>query len=157
MGLLAGIVIVFLIGTLMNAWIVRKWFDWSERLLYRMPIVKSVYGSMREFFDFFSHPRDKEFLEVVFVRIGDTGIQLLGFVTQHYVHGIANGDSQDEDTVAVYLPLSYQIGGYTVVVPRSYIKPAAISAQEAWRFVLTAGVTGRLESSSPSIKHPFEP
>jgi uncharacterized membrane protein len=145
MGLAAGILIVFIVGMLMNAWIIRKWFAWSEHLLYRTPIVKSLYGSIREFFEFFSHPRNKEFLEVVFVPFGDKKIWRLGFVTKTGVNRLVDDPAQEE-LLAVYLPLSYQIGGMTVILPRSLIRPATIPAEEAWRFVLTAGVAGQPDS-----------
>jgi uncharacterized membrane protein len=45
--------------------------------------------------------------------------------------------------VAVYLPMSYQIGGYTVLVPPESVKPAGMSREEAMRFVLTAGLSSR--------------
>lgn len=145
MGLAAGILIVFIVGMLMNAWIIRKWFALSEHLLYRTPIVKSLYGSIREFFEFFSHPRNKEFLEVVFVPFGDKKIWRLGFVTKTGVNRLVDEPAQEE-LLAVYLPLSYQIGGMTVILPRSLIRPATIPAEEAWRFVLTAGVAGHPDS-----------
>jgi uncharacterized membrane protein len=145
MGLAAGILIIFVVGMLMNAWIIRRWFAWSEHLLYRTPLVKSLYGSIREFFEFFSHPRDKEFLEVVFVPYGDKKIWRLGFVTKTDMNRLLD-DSSQEELLAVYLPLSYQIGGMTVILPRSLIRPATIPAEEAWRFVLTAGVAGHADS-----------
>jgi uncharacterized membrane protein len=152
MGLVAGILIVLIVGALMNAWIVRKWFAWSEHLLYRTPIVKSVYGSIREFFDFFSHPREEGFLEVVFVPFGDNKAWSLGFVTKTDAHNFfANSlqeDASQEEILAVYVPLSYQIGGITLVLPRSQVRPASISTEEAWRFILTAGVAGHAGSVS---------
>jgi uncharacterized membrane protein len=145
MGFAAGVLIVLIVGMLMNAWIVRQWFAWSEHLLYRTPIVKTVYGSVREFFDFISHPHDKEFLEAVFVPFGDKRTWSLGFLTKSDMN-VCFTDSSQEELVSVYLPLSYQIGGLTIVLPRSHIRPAAISTEEAWRFILTAGLTGRADS-----------
>jgi uncharacterized membrane protein len=146
MGLAAGILLVFVVGMLMNAWIVRQWFAWSEHLLYRTPVVKFLYGSIREFFDVVSHPRDREFLEAVFVPIGDKKMWSLGFVTRTDMNSLLNDTSQDE-LLVVYLPLSYQIGGLTVILPRSQIHPATIPTEEAWRLVLTAGVAGQTDSA----------
>ena len=139
MGLAAGVLIVFVVGMLMNAWIIRRWFAWSEHLLYRTPVVKSLYSSVRDFFEFFSHPRNKGFLEVVFVPYGDRNIWRLGFVTKTDMNKIA-GYPAEEELLAVYLPLSYQIGGLTLILPRSLVRPATIPVEEAWRLVLTAGV-----------------
>jgi uncharacterized membrane protein len=43
--------------------------------------------------------------------------------------------------VAVYLPMSYQIGGYTTMIPRSAIQPVDMSIEEAMRFAVTAGMS----------------
>jgi uncharacterized membrane protein len=152
MGLAAGVLIVFVVGVLMNAWIIRKWFGWSEHVLYRTPVVKSLYGSVREFFEFFSHPRDKGFLEVVFVPFGDKNIWRLGFVTKTDMNR-AVGHPSEEELLAVYLPLSYQIGGLTLILPRSLVRPATITVEEAWRLVLTAGVAVAPESG-PGVAPP---
>ena len=47
------------------------------------------------------------------------------------------------DSVLVYLPMSYMVGGYTVLIPRSELRPLKMSMEEAMRFVLTAGITGK--------------
>ena len=141
MGLVAGVVLVLLIGVLMHALMVRKLFEWSERLLYRIPVIRSVYGATRDFLQFLVHSRDPGFHEVVMVDIGDTGMQVIGFITRPDVSGLPAGATRDEDSVIVYLPLSYQIGGYTVLLPRSAIRPIDMSMRAAMAFVLTGGVS----------------
>jgi uncharacterized membrane protein len=42
--------------------------------------------------------------------------------------------------VAVYLPMSYQVGGYTLFLPRSALTPIDMSREDAMRFILTAGL-----------------
>jgi uncharacterized membrane protein len=54
--------------------------------------------------------------------------------------------------VAVYLPMSYQVGGYTLLVPRSSLTPVEMSREEAMKFILTAG----LKTASPAIEPPGE-
>ena len=49
----------------------------------------------------------------------------------------------------MYLPMSYQIGGYTVLVPRERVRPLPLGAEEAMRLVLTAGVTSRSSAPKP--------
>ena len=47
-----------------------------------------------------------------------------------------------EDRVAVYLPMSYQIGGYTLFVPRSWVTPLDMSVESAVRNTLTGWIDG---------------
>jgi len=141
MGSLAGLMIVFLVGLLMHAYMVRRLFAWGEQILYHLPLVKSVYGAIRDFFNYFSPDKKNEFEQVVAVSIGDTGMQVIGFVTQAVPERLPE-DFRGEDSILVYLPLSYMIGGYAVLMPRSAVRPLDMSMDEAMRFTLTAGVTG---------------
>lgn len=146
MGVITGIAGVFLVGLLMRAYIIRVLFQKAERIFYRMPLIKSVYRAIRDFFDFFSPSAKKEFQQVVSVTLGDTGMQLIGFVTQAIPENLPQGFQQD-DNVLVYLPMSFNIGGYSVVMPRSAVKPLNMNMEDAMRFTLTAGITGSSNSS----------
>ena len=141
MGLVAGLLVVFMLGLLMHAYVFRRLFARGERLLYHMPLIKTVYRAMRDFFDYFSPSSKKEFEQVVAVTIGDTGMQMIGFVTQANPERLPE-DFRGEDSVLVYLPMSYMIGGYAVLIPRSAVRPLNMNMEEAMRFILTAGVAG---------------
>ena len=68
LGMIAGLVVVFIVGLMMNAYMVRQLFALGEQLLYRLPLIKTVYRAFRDFFDFFS-PKKEEFRQVVAVNI----------------------------------------------------------------------------------------
>ena len=140
-GLIATLALAFAVGLLMHAYVVRQLFAKGEQILYRMPLIKSVYKAIRDFFQYFSPTAKKEFEQVVAVSIGDTGMTVIGFVTQAVPERLPEG-FREEDSILVYLPLSYMIGGYAVLVPRSAVRPIEMSMEEAMRFTLTAGVTG---------------
>lgn len=151
MGLIAGMALMLLVGLLMDAWVVRKLFRWSEQFLYRIPVIRSIYGVMRDFTQYLVHTRDPGFHEVVMVDVGDTGMQVIGFITRPDTSVLPEGAVENENTVIVYLPLSYQIGGYTVLLPRSALHPLNMSMREAMSFVLTGGV------AAPHETHRFNP
>jgi len=142
MGVAAGLAVVFVVGILMNALVVRRLFGWGETLLYRVPVIKSVYGSIRDFLYFFSpsKEKDEDFRQVVMVTLGDTGLEIMGFITRSDFRDLPAGIGT-QDSVAVYLPLSYQIGGHTVILPRTAVRAVNMSIKEAMRFALTAGIT----------------
>jgi len=141
MGVASGLVIVFLIGLLMHDWTVQKLFGWGESLLYKIPLIKSVYGPFRDFLQFVSGSQKKEGKpqQVVMVKIGDTGMEVMGFVTRSDFTGLPRG-IENEGYVAVYIPMSYQIGGHTVMVPQSSIRTVETSMEQGMRFILTAGI-----------------
>ena len=141
MGMIAGLIVVFIVGLMMNAYMVRQLFALGEQLLYRLPLIKTVYRAFRDFFDFFS-PKKEQFGQVVAVSVN--GMELVGFVTQENPKRLPES-FRDRDSVLVYLPMSYMVGGYTVLIPRSDLRPLKMSMEEAMRFVLTAGITGKNE------------
>jgi uncharacterized membrane protein len=141
LGVVAGLAVVFAVGVLMRAYVVQWLFAKAETLVYHVPLIKTVYRSIRDFFEYFSPARKKEFQQVVAVTLGDTGMQAVGFVTQTRTELPPGGFGQG-DSVLVYLPMSYMIGGHTVLVPRSAVRPLDMGMEEAVRFTLTAGVTG---------------
>lgn len=141
MGLLAGVAVVFLFGLALNAFLVRRLLDLGETALNHIPLVKTLYGSLKDFIGFFATKKEAQFNQVVTVELnfGDVPMRLLGFVTRSDFSNFPDEIGGDEE-IAVYLPLSYQIGGYTAIVPRKVVTPVDISTQRAMGFIVTGGM-----------------
>ena len=140
MGLVTGFVLLFLVGLAVNAFLVRRVLGVGEELLLRVPVVKTVYSAIRDMTRLVNTEKKKGDLDRVVTL--ETGFgKLIGFVTQEHANtlGIGGGD----DLVAVYLPMSYQIGGYTIYIPRSRVTETDLTVEQAMRIVLTGGVRGR--------------
>jgi uncharacterized membrane protein len=142
MGLLAGLLGIFLFGLTLNAFLVRRLLALGESLMNHIPVVKTLYGSLKDFVGFFASKRESQFNQVVTIELefGGTPMRMIGFVTRSDFRDLPAGIGS-EGEVAVYLPLSYQIGGYTVIVPRALVKPVNISTHRAMGFVVTGGMT----------------
>ena len=140
MGLVTGFLILFLVGLAVNAFVVRRVLGIGEDLLLRVPVVKTVYSAIRDMTRLVNTEKKKGDLDRVVTLDFGVGM-LIGFVTQEHANTIGIGGG--EDLVAVYLPMSYQIGGYTVYLPRSRVTETDLSVEQAMRIVLTGGVRGR--------------
>lgn len=152
LGVLLGVGLVFAAGLAVNAWITRALIGRAEALMERIPIVKSVYGGIRDLARFFSDAKtERGFHKVVMVTlVGD--VRLIGFLTRENFASLPPQFNRSDDTVAVYLPMSYQIGGYTVYVPRATIQPLDMTVEDAMRLTLTAGM-----SSAKTLHSAAEP
>lgn len=140
LGLIMGFVLLFLIGLAVNAFLVRRVLGYGEDLLLRVPVVKTVYSAIRDMTRLVNTEGKKSELDRVVTL--DTGFgKLIGFVTTEHANKLGVGG--DDDLVAVYLPMSYQIGGYTVYLPRSRLSETDLTVEQAMRIVLTGGVRGR--------------
>jgi len=146
LGTIAGLVLIFLVGLLMKALLVRQLFAFGEGVLYRVPIIKSIYSAIRDMFDFFS-PKKEHFGRVVIVTVNN--MEMIGFITQENPDRLPES-LRNPDSVLVYLPMSYMIGGFTLLIPQKDIKPCQMNMDEAMRFVLTAGITGQSNSGVKS-------
>jgi len=142
MGLLAGLAVTFLFGLALNAFLVRRLLDLGEKLVDNIPLIKTLYGPLKDFIGFFANQRESQFNQVVTMDLefGGKHMRMIGFVTRTDFSSLPTGIGE-EGEIAVYLPLSYQIGGYTVIVPRSSVKQVDISVHRAMGFVVTGGMT----------------
>ena len=141
MGLVLAIVLIFLVGLLMHALLFRRLFGWAERLLLEIPLLRSIYGALRDLFGLFAGHGEEQALQVVSVTLPGTAMRALGFVTRREFGDLPEGIGR-EGEIAVYLPMSYQIGGYTLFMPREHATPVAMSREDAMKFILTAGLKG---------------
>lgn len=140
MGIVTALVLLIAAGVLVNAFIVRRLLAAWERLMDRIPIVKSVYGAVRDFVRLLPAGGERsELRRVVLGRFGDA--VAIGFVTRDDASELGLGTAT-EGTIAVYFPMSYQIGGYTLLLPRDRVEPLDIPIETAMRLVLTGGMSG---------------
>ncbi len=143
LGLVVGVLFVFAVGLLVNAYVVRRVIRYGESLLERIPVVKTIYGTFKDVTRFLPEGgKHRDLKRVVTWQWGSA--HLIGFVTEDHVDPRLTGGMKG-DLVAVYFPMSYQIGGYTLYLPRGDVIETDLSVQEAMRLVLLGGITSRTE------------
>ena len=140
MGIVAALVLLLAAGTFFNALLVQSALAAWERFLDRIPVVKTIYGATRDFVKLLpTGGKRRDLRRVVLARFGEA--QVIGFVTQDDASELGIVEAKD-DLVAVYFPMSYQIGGYTALLPRSRVEPLDLPVESAMRLVLTGGISG---------------
>lgn len=158
MGLIVGLLVTLAAGLLANLFLVRWLLEIAEQVLDRIPLVKSLFQGLKDVARFFARTGDQDLGRpvVVTLPVGDSSVQLVGFMMQEHAElPLADsGQAVDPDAgaepaqsaeatppevVAVYLPMSYQVGGYTLYLERSRVRPLAVGAEQALRSVITGG------------------
>jgi len=150
MGLLLGVVGIFLLGFLVSQPVAGKLLSLVELPFTNLPVVKSIYSSLKDFADYFSPQRKRGTQQtVVALKVPGQDLELVGLVTRQRVDDLPPGFLQG-DRVAVYLPMGYMIGGYTVFVPRDWVQPIDVSVEEAMRASMFAwmSTSGKDDSAS---------
>ncbi|MBX3608813.1 MAG: DUF502 domain-containing protein [Hydrogenophaga sp.] len=132
--LVAGL--IFGLGVLVSQPGIARLLAWLELPFTNLPVVKSIYSSLKNFADYFA-PHAEPQQQVVLLRMPDGEASIVGLVTRQSFEGMP-GVLGELDQVAVYLPMGYMIGGYTLFVPRSWVTPIEMSVEEAMRSSLIA-------------------
>ena len=136
-GIVVAIGVVFGVGLLMHGVLFRQLFRKAEAALLALPLVRSIYSAVKDLIGLFG--RSGPAMQVVQVTFPGTNWKLLGFVTREEFSDLPDGVGTHSE-IAVYLPMSYQVGGYTVILPRESVHPVAMSREDAMKFILTAGL-----------------
>jgi len=133
-GALLLVLTIYLVGLLMHLWAFRWGVRLLERVFSRVPVVKSIYESLRDILRLFGGDAGR-MGQVVRYRLPGTDVQLLGIRTSTAPRGAGAGGK-----VAVYLPMSYQFGGFTVYVPPDAVEPIEMTVEEALKIAATGDV-----------------
>lgn len=140
MGLIAGVVFIFILGIFVNFWLGEKIHQLIDRIFEKIPLIKTIYNAIREVADYFKTKEKDTGSQVVMVDMPGVG-KLVGIVMRNKVEApVFVKHLGDEPHCIVYLPMGYQIGGYSVIIPKSRVIPVDLTVEEGLRFALTAGV-----------------
>ncbi len=147
MGVVSALAITILIGLLTHIILFQKLFDLGDSILNRLPLFKTIYSAIKDFIGYFSPDSSKAMSKVVLVKIPGQEFEMLGFVTREEFSRLPLKLTIN-DPIAVYLPMSYQIGGYTLFLPRSCLTPVDISFEDGMKLVLTGSVARKGEQKN---------
>ncbi len=140
LGLLIAVVVtivgITLVGFVASNLLGRKFFALIDRLFAKMPIVKLLYSSLKDFINAFAGEK-KSFDQPVVVELVPGGPLAPGFITRRSVDLLGL-----KDHVAVYFPHSYNFSGYVLMFPPDRVRPVDIDSSEAMAFIVSGGVAG---------------
>jgi len=137
-GIVVAILLIFMSGILVQAWGFRQLYAAGGRLLERIPVIKMIYSGLSSVMDMLApHNRERKLSSAVLVNLGDDLI-LVGFLTQNDPQVLI--PQLESGRVAVYMPMSYQIGGYTVLVKPDRLTHLDMPLDAAMRLAVTGMV-----------------
>lgn len=139
LGIAIGATGIFLLGLMVSSRLTRWIYNLIETPLRHLPIIKELYIALKQLTSFLSSDDKGKASQVVSVHHPDLDFALIGLLMREGTAGIGFQDTRD-DRVAVYLPMSYQIGGYTVFVSRDWIRKIDLPVEVALRETLTGWI-----------------
>ena len=136
LGIVVGGAVILVLGFLVSQPFMSRVLGWVELPFTNLPLVKSIYSSLKSFADYFA-PHERDAQQVVLLKNPASEFSIIGLVTRQSLQDLPL-DAVTQQHVAVYLPMGYMIGGYTVFVPRSWVQVVDMSVEEAMRSSLIA-------------------
>lgn len=138
LGLVLTLVLIFIFGLTLNSFIAAKTLAWIEHKVHLIPFIRAVYSPLKDLMNLFSKQDAGDNRSVVLVDLG-VNLKILGIVTREVFNDVGLGQTL-ADRVAVYIPFSYGMGGYTVLVPKASVTPVQMPIEKAMSLAITAWV-----------------
>jgi uncharacterized membrane protein len=139
LGIILTLAIVLSTGALAANFFGRKLLALGDLALGRIPIVRSVYGGVKQISDTLFSPEGKAFRHAVLVRYPHPGIWTVALVTGSPRHELA--DILGTDQISVFVPTTPNItAGFFLVVPRADTIALEMSVDAALKYIISMGV-----------------
>ncbi|HLP50610.1 MAG TPA: DUF502 domain-containing protein [Chitinophagales bacterium] len=148
-GIIAMFFIIAFIGFIGSLVFFQPMLHVFDALIERVPVIKDIYSSVKDFFGAFISKK-KKFDKPVMFEIGkNSGVYRIGFITQNDLTEL-----NILDKVAVYAPWSYNLSGTLFIVNRDQVQPLNdVGSGDVMKFVMSGGVTEIEEDDH----HPTKP
>jgi uncharacterized membrane protein len=139
LGLVIVVVVLTLLGALTAGFFGRMIMNFYEGVLAQMPVVRSVYGALKQIIETVLAQQSTAFRQAVLVEYPRKGLWAIAFIT-----GQTKGEVQkltDEETINVFLPTTPNpTSGFLLFVPKGDMVPLAMTVEEAIKMVISAGI-----------------
>lgn len=139
-------VFIFLAFTVLVGWIGkgllgRSFLRWAERLVDRMPVVRSIYNGVKQIAETVFSQRDTSFDKACLVEYPRPGIWAIAFISTTAKGEIQEKLPGDEEMVTVFLPTTPNpTSGFLLFLPRRDVKELNMTVEDAAKLVISAGL-----------------
>ncbi len=140
LGIVVSLLFIFLVGLLVNNYITGRFFSWLTRTLEKVPLIKVIYNPLKDLMALIpgrSSEKDKP-QRVVLVPLEAMGVEVLGLVTNEELSELPGSN-----LISVYVPLSYMLGGITVLISKDKVKKVDIPVDQALKLSVTAWIKAK--------------
>jgi len=141
-GLLIAVIIITMIGFLGKNLIGRSIVGFGESILHRMPLVRTLYKSLKQIFESVLKDQSSSFKKVGLIEFPSPGMWALVFIATDARGEIAARlNEEGAEMVAVFLPPTpVPTAGFLMFVPRDRIKLLEMTPEEAAKLLISGGL-----------------
>ena len=134
LGLLALIIIIFLVGMFTSNFIGKKITGWFENIIGKIPLIKTVYNPVRKIISGLSSEKTDSFQKVVLVEFPQKGRKSIGFITN------SDFSVDEKENVSVFIPTTPNpTNGFLIIVDRKDVEVLDMTVNEGLNAVVSIG------------------
>lgn len=152
LGVLLTLAVLLGTGVLATNFFGKAFLTVWGKLVQRLPIINTIYGSVKQISDTLLEPEGKAFRQAVLIQYPHPGLWSLGFLTSDapaVVEPIIGGGM-----VSVYIPTALSpTAGFVVMLPATEVKPSGMSIDEALKYIVSMGVVTPPETNTINETH----
>ncbi len=138
-GIIIGILILVLTGVFAANLFGRKLVGIWEAILGRIPLVRTIYSSVKQVLETLFSSNSESFRRVVLIEYPRKEIWSLGFQTNEAL--TAAREASEKDLVSVFVPTTPNpTSGFIVMLPAEDITQLDISVEDGFKFIISMGV-----------------
>lgn len=140
LGFLATIGFILLLGFLVDNFVTAAFFRQIQDKLREVPLIKIIYSPLRDLMNLFAKSQQQQTMQKVVLVHLTKSHSVLGLVTRESFHDLDLKMILSSEKIAVYIPMSYGLGGYTVLVNKSEVEAVDIPIEKAMSLALTGWI-----------------
>lgn len=138
-GLLSTLVLITVLGWLSTRFITGSLIKLLDVLLEKIPFVKTVYSVIKDTVHSFLGEK-KSFSKVALVTVPGSEMKSMGFLT---AENLGTFYQPLSNYVAVYIPQTFQVSGFTFLIPKDQVELIDVKPEDAMKFILSGGMTSK--------------
>lgn len=150
-GVLLTLLILLVVGAVASNFVGRKLVQWGDAVVHRIPVVRSIYSSVKQVSDTLFSESGNAFRTAVLVQWPREGVWTVAFIT-----GSPNGEIAAylrDEFVSVYVPTTPNpTGGYFVLMRKSDCVELDMSVDAALKYIVSMGVVAPVDPNQLPLK-----
>ena len=144
LGILLTLILIYLLGLVVTNFLGRKIFNLGERILKKVPIVNTIYTTLKQITDTFTKGTAETFEGAIYIQYPREGLWTMAFIS---------GESTSEDGVPYYhlfVPTTPNpTSGFFLMIPQADTIPTGMSVEEGLKTIISGGMLAPEENPLP--------